>query len=955
MKMTDSLDLRFDSTSGPVECLGQTFSSDQARREHYLQLLAEKLKDAEFRKIEGFPTGSDEAILKLSDPPYYTACPNPFIEDFVHYYGTKYDSSASYSKEPFATDVSEGKNDPIYNAHGYHTKVPHKAIMRYILHYTQPGDIVFDGFCGTGMTGVAAQLCGDRTAVQSLGYRVDAAGNIYKEEQDNGKTIWSKFSKLGGRHALLGDLSPAATFISHNYNTPKSIVDFNKQAKAAIDDLEKKFGWMYRTLHQPSQIDLEAACRELQAGGALELVTGARVGRVNYVVWSDVFSCPECAGEIVFWDSAVDVDNGKVRDSFPCPHCQSTQTKRSLEHTLVSLHDSAIGETVKQAKTVPVRINYSFGSKRFDKKPDIADLALCSRVDREDITTPYPSDRLFEGVETRRNDPIGITHVHHFYTKRNLAVFSYAFEKLQSELKWAVSGSLQRGSKQHQIAITRVGGEKAGEGGATAGHRRGTLYVPSNQIEMNAIGLISDRVAAFKKAILPNDLARPTISTQSTTQLLMPDSSVDYFFFDPPFGKNITYSELNSIMESWLRVMTNRKPEAIEDRSQKKSVNEYRDLMTRCFKEAYRVLKPGHWMTVEFSNTQAIIWNAIQTGLQEAGFVVANVSALDKKRGGLNAIIGVTAVKQDLVISAYKPNDGLEERFAKSGGSEDSAWDFVRTHLEYLPIVKLKSSELEFIAERDPRIIFDRMIAWFVRHNTPVPLSSQEFQDGLRSRFPERDGMVFLPEQVTEYDKKRAQAAQAPQMELFVSDERSAIDWLADYLKRRPSTYQEIHPEFTSQLGAGWKKHEARPELMALLENNFLKYDDGTGEVPSQIHSYLSTNHKDLRGLEKSAPRLIAKAKDRWYLPDPNKAQDLEKKREKALLKEFQAYQAFTGRRLKEFRLEVLRSGFKDAWGKKDYQTIIAVANKIPDEALQEDEKLLLWYDQALTRTEDSL
>ncbi|WZB64282.1 DNA methyltransferase [Achromobacter xylosoxidans] len=42
--------------------------------------------------------------------------------------------------------------------------------MRYILHYTQPGDIVFDGFCGTGMTGVAAQMCGDREVVMSLGY-----------------------------------------------------------------------------------------------------------------------------------------------------------------------------------------------------------------------------------------------------------------------------------------------------------------------------------------------------------------------------------------------------------------------------------------------------------------------------------------------------------------------------------------------------------------------------------------------------------------------------------------------------------------------------------------------------------------------------------------------------------------------------------------------------------------
>jgi hypothetical protein len=162
------------------------------------------------------------------------------------------------------------------------------------------------------------------------------------------------------------------------------------------------------------------------------------------------------------------------------------------------------------------------------------------------------------------------------------------------------------------------------------------------------------------------------------------------------------------------------------------------------------------------------------------------------------------------------------------------------------------------------------------------------------------------------------------------SDERSAIDWLIRLPEgKRPSTYQELHPEFITQLGAGWKKHEAKPELAALLEDNFLRYD-GVGDVPSQIHSYLSTNFKDLRNLEKNDPRLKAKAKDRWYVPDPNKAQDLEKKREKALLKEFEGYQGnATGRKLKEFRLEVLRAGFKAAWA-QGLQTIIAIAQKIP-------------------------
>src|SRR5690606_21612287 len=209
--------------------------------------------------------------------------------------------------------------------------------------------------------------------------------------------------------------------------------------------------------------------------------------------------------------------------------------------------------------------------------------------------------------------------------------------------------------------------------------------------------------------------------------------------------------------------------------------------------------------------------------LQQAGFVVAEVTALDKKQGSFKQVTSTNAVKQDLVISAYKPNGGLEERLAERGPATDSAGDFVQTHLRQWPIVKLQQGELEFVVERDPRRVYDRMVSWFVRHDLPVPLSTEEFLDGLRSRFPERDGMVFLPEQVAEYDRKRAQAAQAPQMELFVSDERSAIDWLMDVLRKRPSTYQEVHPEFTTQVGAGWRKHEERPELSALLADNFLR------------------------------------------------------------------------------------------------------------------------------------
>lgn len=354
-------------------------------------------------------------------------------------------------------------------------------------------------------------------------------------------------------------------------------------------------------------------------------------------------------------------------------------------------------------------------------------------------------------------------------------------------------------------------------------------------------------------------------------------------------------------------------------------------------------------MTVEFSNTQASVWNAIQTALQEAGFVVANVSALDKKQGSFKAVTTPTAVKQDLVISAYKPDGGLEERFSRKAETEEGVWDFVRTHLRYLAVCKIRGGEIEYIVERDPRILYDRIVAYYVRHGYPVPLSAPEFQLGLQQRFATRDDMIFLPEQVAEYDKKRLQARGLGQRSLFVEDERSAIDWLQDFLKERPSTYADILPGFMQQIVAGWRKYERRPELSMLLEQNFLRYD-GKGEVPSQIHSYLSSNYRELRNLDKNDPRLRTRAKDRWYVPDPNKASDLEKLRERDLLREFETYRQLGTRKLKVFRLEALRAGFGRAWQQRDYATIVEVARRLPDGVIEVDNKLQLWRDGALTR-----
>jgi hypothetical protein len=374
------------------------------------------------------------------------------------------------------------------------------------------------------------------------------------------------------------------------------------------------------------------------------------------------------------------------------------------------------------------------------------------------------------------------------------------------------------------------------------------------------------------------------------------------------------YSELNFLAEVWLKILTNNRNEAIINETQKKGLFEYQEIMTSCFTEMYRVLKPGRWMTVEFHNSKNAIWNSIQESILRAGFVVADVRTLDKQKGTTKQLTYTGTVKQDLVISAYKPKDSFRRQFLKKAGSEEAVWDFVRQHLEKLPVVVESKGKLEIVSERQAYLLYDRMLAYHVINGIAVPMDAGDFYKGLKERFIERDGMYFLPGQVNEYDDKRLKMeVENVQLAFFVADERTAIQWLYNQLKV-PQTYQEIQPKFIQELHQ--LKYEKMPELRDILEENFLQDDEG-----------------------------------RWYVPDVNKASDLAKFREKRLVKEFEEYAAGTGK-LKVFRMEAIRAGFDRCWKQQDYKTIVSVGKRLPENVIQEDPAILMYYDNALGRLE---
>lgn len=905
---------------GKVECLGMAFDSEDARRAYFTDRLREKLADPEFRKAPGFPKGTDEDIVRMSDAPWYTACPSPFLADFVRVYGKPYDPKERYERDPFAVDTSVGKTDALYKAHGYHTKVPHLAIVPSILHYTEAGDIVLDGFAGSGMTGVAAQWCGSAPAE-------------YRKQLE---AEWSKQGlpkpKWGARRAILNDIGPAATFIASNQTIPFDDGSFGRKSAKLLQEIEKELGWMYQTLH----------------------TDGVRSALINFTIWSEVFSCPHCAGEINFVAEAIDPVSKKVNERFLCPHCSAELSKDNLERLFETKTDPGTGETWKRIKFSPARINYRLDGVDFDKIPDAADLDVIRRIEAmpfptEAPTTSFPIEHMYHGSRLK---PKGFTRVHHLFLPRATQALAAMWRKANAEpnrrlrnmLVFFVEQAIQTMSLQNRYQPQ--GFKQVNK------YLPGVYYVPSQSCEVSPWYAIASRGQRISKtfASLRRNGRDVITSTASCESLGIPANAVDYIFTDPPFGENIFYADLNILVEAWHRVISDAEPEAIVDRAKEKDISVYQALMRSCFEEYARALKPGRWMTVVFSNSSNAVWRAIQEALGTAGFVVADVRTLDKQLGSYRQVTS-TAVKQDLVISAYKPTEALAERFALGTSSPENAWAFVTEHLGHVPIFSSIDDVADVIAERTAQVLHDRMVAFHVQRQLSVPLSTAEFLGGLNQRYPERDGMYFLPTQVAEYDRKRNTAAELRQLSLFVIDEASAIQWVRRELQDKPRSFQDLQPTFMREI-QNWAKHEQTVELKEILRQNCIHYD-GNGPVPSQIHSYLSTNFKELRNLAKDDPALTAKAADRWYVPDPGKQGDLDKLREKALLTEFETYKHAKERKLKLFRTEAVRAGFKSAYEGQDYKTIVSVAAKLPENVLQEDEKLLMYYDVASMRLGD--
>ena len=851
---------------GPVDCLGMTFENEDARREHFLGRLKEHLADPEFRKQSGFPTATDESILRLSDPPYYTACPNPFLREFANHAART--EEANYKREPFSADLSGGKGHKLFKVHSYHTKVPPHLIIPFILHYTNPNDLILDGFSGSGMTGVASRICEtitakERSMIDKLG--VDGI-------------------QWGTRNVILNDLSPIATFISAMQNSSFDKYIFLEHASEILETLNSKLGWMYDTHHNDG-----------------------RIGRIEFTVWGENRTCPNCNSEIIISDMKTKKEIKRAQ-MFQCSNCDAWARKAEYKRVYSSEVDFYTGQKRRVVAFEPVMIQYEIRGKRFQKVPDDNDLEVLRRIISEPVMEGVPIKEIpyLHMTHERANmADQGITMIHHFHNQRQLNILGTIWHLIESK-EQPMRNWLAFFFEQGIHTLSILNRYRSNQTSQSNQVMNGVYYIPSSFAEISPWYRFNSKLKTFSKTldIYSSNKKYSIVSTGDCSSLNLNSDSIDYIFTDPPFGENIYYSDLNFLLESWHSILTDEESEAIVYKARSepkkvKTIDDYSDLMLSCLNEYHRVLKPGRWMSIVFSNSHASVWNALNRAIHGSGFIISTVTTMDTGSGSFRQVTS-SAVKANLIVNCFKPLNN-HNMLIKSGDL-DASWSIMTEHLAQLPVWVGPPTVFTLNIERTPDRLFDRLLSLHLVAERQIPYSKGDFIQELQNRFPKREGMFFTPNQVPVFEQKLLAADRSSGTLPVFMDRRSAIAWLRYELGHKPALLQDLRSRYIAASSSWADKTEPVPELIDLLQDHFVEGENG-----------------------------------RWKVPDPKKEAELERAHKTRNLKRFYELVASKGR-IKEVHADVILVGFAKCFEDNDLETYSSIRNRLPASVLDDEQ-----------------
>ncbi len=357
--------------------------------------------------------------------------------------------------------------------------------------------------------------------------------------------------------------------------------------------------------------------------------------------------------------------------------------------------------------------------------------------------------------------------------------------------------------------------------------QRGTLYTPPNHREYNAfrwyLGKIRNLQAGYAAiAVEAKSPWRALISTQSSHLLDMPSESVDYIFTDPPYGGVVQYAEANWIWEKWLGLATDWWPnEVIVNEQRGLDHVTWRTRLQASMREAYRVLKPGRWLTLCFHGS-SLEWESVQDLMTEVGFAAdlgETAVTIETREKSQKQLTSENSVQRDLVINFRKPRPG------EAGGSRvvipegadaktfsDLARQVIRDYLQANP------------ASTKDRV-YDELVSRMVRAGQ---MQAHNFEELLREVADETKdaggaGRWYLKES----EEGQIDAAEAAKED---SASKAMEKFIAKTLEKNYAEGVHYSDLFEHYLYA--VKDKPRRSLADWLPDYFFKTEDGTWRLP---------------------------------------------------------------------------------------------------------------------------
>lgn len=511
-------------------------------------------------------------------------------------------------------DLPSTRGGLFYDTFAYPTKIAPESIAIYIATHTKPGDTVLDVFGGSGSTGIAALMCEHPTETMKM------IANKYNLQPE-----W------GPRNAIVYEIGKYGAFALHVMANPPEQKSFTSAVTKLVNTIDDEFS-IYNTKDSEGNL-----------------------GVIRHIIFSDIVLCTKCGNEFSYYEGMVRYAPLRIDGNGICPYCGNKCKTSDFPYVTEEIFDTLIQKFITRRKRVPVKVYGQTGHEKWVREANDADIEQLRTIEAYEYPCRYEAQKIVWGELHRSGYHTGISHLHHFYTKRNFLVMYYLWERAdeyEPKVRDAIRLLLLSYNASHATLMTRVVVKKNSKDFVLTSAQSGVLYVSSLPVEKNIIVGVRRKLHSFESAFtyLNRCIGQINVFNSSSQRLSQPDKSVDYIFTDPPFGDFIPYAEVNQINELWLQETTNRADEIIISRSQKKDVNCYQKMMTDVFYEMKRVLKDNAFATVVFHSSKATVWNALCKAYSAAGFCVEATASIDKHQASFKQVVSEGSVQGDPLI-----------------------------------------------------------------------------------------------------------------------------------------------------------------------------------------------------------------------------------------------------------------------------------------------------------------